>query len=209
MIKLYKDVTISQETVRLYQKEPLTLDTPSPTFDTVQMQAIQDASYQEGYLAGQEESRRLNDASMQSLKNQLEDLLASIPGGISQSRLALQSEIADIVWLIIQTFFIEKSANRDALELQINQILSQINSKQTIELNLHPNDIAALQNGDMRIHATHLNGLKIKSDESLTLGGCLIKTEHGVFNASIEKQVDKLKEVLLQIKQGKSYESLA
>jgi flagellar assembly protein FliH len=209
MAKLYKDVTVSQETVRLYEKEALLIDTPEPSFNAIHMQEIQDTSYQEGYLAGKEEITCLTETQMGLLKNQLEGLLFSIPDVISQSRLALQSEIADMVWLIIQPFFIEKTANRQAIELQINQILSQINSKQTVELCLHPNDIAALQNGDIRIDAAHLNGLKIKSDESLTLGGCLIKTEHGVFNASIEKQVDKLKEVLLHIKQGRPYESLA
>lgn len=209
MVKLYKDVTISQETVHLYQKAPLIIDTPEPSFNAMHMQQIKEESFQEGYLAGKEETLGLTQAQMGLLKNQLEALLTSLPETINQSRLGLQTEIADILWMIIQPFFIEKSANRQAVELQINQILSQINSSQAIELCLHPNDIAALQSGDIRLDATHLNGLKIKSDESLTLGGCLIKTEHGVFDASIEKQVDKLKDILLHIKQGKPYESLA
>lgn len=209
MVKLYKDVTISQETVHLYQKAPLIIDTPEPSFNAMHMQQIKEESFQEGYLAGKEETLGLTQAQMGLLKNQLEALLTSLPETINQSRLGLQTEIADILWMIIQPFFIEKSANRQAIELQINQILSQINSSQAVELCLHPNDIAALQSGDIRLDATHLNGLKIKSDESLTLGGCLIKTEHGVFDASIEKQVDKLKDILLHIKQGKPYESLA
>lgn len=209
MVKLYKDVTISQETVHLYQKAPLIIDTPEPSFNAMHMQQIKEESFQEGYLAGKEETLGLTQAQMGLLKNQLEALLTSLPETINQSRLGLQTEIADILWMIIQPFFIEKSANRQAVELQINQILSQINSSQAVELCLHPNDIAALQSGDIRLDATHLNGLKIKSDESLTLGGCLIKTEHGVFDASIEKQVDKLKDILLHIKQGKPYESLA
>ena len=209
MVKLYKDVTISQEMVHLYQKALLIIDTPEPSFNAMHMQQIKEESFQEGYLAGKEETLGLTQAQMGLLKNQLEALLTSLPETINQSRLGLQTEIADILWMIIQPFFIEKSANRQAVELQINQILSQINSSQAVELCLHPNDIAALQSGDIRLDATHLNGLKIKSDESLTLGGCLIKTEHGVFDASIEKQVDKLKDILLHIKQGKPYESLA
>ena len=135
--------------------------------------------------------------------------LAAIPKAIAQNRLDLNPEIADIVLLISQQFFIEQQKDSQALSQQINQVLGQLNNKHNVELCLHPQDINALQNGAIQLDATHLNGLKIKSDESLVLGGYVLKTNHGVFDASIEKQIDKLKEVLIQLKHRGTHAPLA
>lgn len=209
MTNLFKQVKVSPESISLYQA--ILQDTESALIQVdneIQLKQAKEEGYQEGYFIGKTKAEHLAQEQMNGLKKQLDDVLLSIPQAIAQSRLELHAEIADILWLIIQRFFVEQQSNRKAIELQINQILLQINSKQTVELCLHPQEITALQHGDIQLNASHINGLQIKSDESLRLGGCVIKTEHGVFDASLEKQIDKLKEALLHMKQGKPHVSL-
>lgn len=199
MAKLFKNAIISEEVVFLNQ--PIQ-EHVEPIEDHIQqLQELQlKETYDQGYLSGKAEERQLIEEELGQLKQQLSEALISIPQAVAQNRLALSDEIAEIVLMITQQFFIENQHNTEALSQQINQILSQLNNKQTVELCLHPQEITALQNGIIQLDAAHLNGLKIKSDESLALGGYRIKTSHGLFDASIEKQIDKLKEVLLQLK---------
>ncbi|CAM4394921.1 MAG: hypothetical protein LEGION0403_FIIPPAGN_00799 [Legionella sp.] len=211
MATLYKNVLVSTEEIYLYQEAPEEIEElipETPTVDESQWEQIRQEAYEQGYLAGTTEERsRLEQENSQN-QQQLEQILASLPQAVAQNRLDLANEIADIVLLISKQFFIEHSNNQQALSQQINHILTQLNDKQSVELCLHPQDITALQNGAMQLNAVHLNGLKIKTDESLALGGYILKTSHGVFDASIEKQIDKLKEVLLQLKQRGTHASM-
>ena len=207
MAKIIKNAVISTEFVSLVSDETAILN-PKPAIESTEpvinksaLETMKQEAYQQGYLAGQEETRALIDQEMALLKQQLEVALKAIPQAIANNRLELNTEIADIVLLISQQYFIEKESNPQALELQINQLLTQLNNKHAIELYMHPQEINTLQKGLIKLDAVHLNGLKIKSDDALTLGGYVIKTDHGIFDASIEKQIDKLKEFLLEIRQ--------
>jgi flagellar assembly protein FliH len=213
MAKLYKNAVISPE--ELFLNQPVVVEATvvpeeimTPVDESV-LENAQQESYDQGYAAGVIEGRTVVAQEFSQLKEQLAAALASIPQAIAQNRLDLSSEVADIVLLITQQFFIERQKDPKALTQQINQVLSQLNNKQTVELCLHPQEITALQNGMIQLDAAHLNGLKIKGDESLTLGGYVIKTEHGIFDASIEKQIDKLKEVLMQLKHRGQHAPLA
>ncbi|MFI4918184.1 MAG: FliH/SctL family protein [Legionellales bacterium] len=203
MAKLFKKAEISTEVVYLNDSQAIqpVLLPEQPALDLIEVEIKTEAAYQKGYLLGKDEANAMFQQQMALLKQQLEALIASIPPAIAANKQQLNTEIADTILLVCQQFFIEKQQNGKALEQQIHHILSQISNQQTLELCLHPQDLTALKQGAIQINAAHLSGLKIKSDESLRLGGCLIKTEHGLFDASIEKQIDRLKEVLLQIRQ--------
>ncbi len=209
MAKILKNVVISPEVMHITNSVP-TPDVnyevePEPLLDLVwnqeEVDVLKDEAFQEGYRLGKKEGKAIVEQQMLQLKQQIETTLAAIPQAIEQNRLALNQEIADIVLHIIQQFFVEKESNPQSLAQQINQLLKQLNSKQSIELYLHPNEIELLQNGLIKLHTQHLNGLKIKANDSLVLGGYVIKTEHGIFDASIEKQIERLKELLIQLRQ--------
>lgn len=193
---------INSAFVRCYE-EPEELVTPlviEPTYTEEEITSVKKEAYQQGYAQGQKELRE----EMQEKKAQMEQLLRSIPQAIQQNRLELQHEIYSLTMFIIENLFKEQSINPHFLESQINQLLAEINEQQSIELHLHPQEIKALQEGFIRINTTHQ--IKIKQDEALTLGGFIIKTSHGLFNASIEQQITALKQFLQQRRGGVSHE---
>jgi flagellar assembly protein FliH len=177
-----------------------TLLAPStPTYGEEELYALKEEAYQQGYLQGQEDATTLAHQQMGTLKEQLEQLLCSIPQALEQQRFDLHTELAAITVLILQSYFAEQVIDKNVLETKINLLLGQINSQQLIELYLHANDIKALQNGEIKLSAIK-NQITIKSDEALALGGFIIKTQHGIFDASLEKQINKLKDYLISMK---------
>lgn len=211
MAKLIKQISISSETVTLGEQPSSLSDTNEPTplesiqLNEVYLEELREQAFKEGFISGKKEGQLDVEQQINQIKKQLETLLLSIPEAINQHRLDLHTEIADIVLLIIQSYFIEQQGDHQALQSQINQILNQLNSQQSTELYLHPDAIKALQTASLKLEATHLNNLKIKADDSLILGGCLVKTEHGIFDASIETRIERLKQLLLKMKQGERY----
>lgn len=209
MAKLLKNVLVSAEIVTLNHsnKQQEMEAPPIPVGQDVPTHEQLEHAYQEGYLCARNEAANAAGQHITEHQQQLAALLHSIPQAVADNRLALHKDIADIVALITRNYFISQEQQPATLEQQINNILSQINSQQRVELCLHPQDVSLLKDGTISLSASHLNGLKIKSDDSLILGGCIVKTEHGLFDASIEKQIDKLKEALIGIRQGRLHAS--
>ncbi|WP_028388034.1 FliH/SctL family protein [Legionella fairfieldensis] len=216
MAEIFKQVVLSDEPFYPNQTTATAKDTAKNQSGTASPAVVEtpvvlkekahEEGYAEGYTQGltkgKEEGEKQAHEEVANLLQQLETLLQTIPAAISENRQALQTEIADIVLIIAQQFFIQQQHDKEFIARQISAALNQLNSKQTITLVLHPHDVALLQQGKLTIDFSQCNDLRIASDEKLRLGGCLIKSEHGLFDASIERQVDRLKQILLQIKAG-------
>lgn len=212
MAKIIKKALISLETITLGTTLPETsyeynerdiLNTTQ--LNETYLEELREQAFQQGFESGVNEGQNRAKQQIEGLKLDLENLLLSIPQAITQCRMELTNEIADIALLISQEYFAEQQRNPEALQAQINQILNQINNEQNIELCLHPEDIKLVQKANIQLETAHLNRLKIKADERLDLGGCLIKTEHGIFDASIETRIERLKDYLIQMKQGRHH----
>lgn len=207
MAKLFKNVSISTELIHLNAKLPsdnnhsVIIETTESKINDLEREERLSQAYQDGYLAATGSNQALMDQQITDLKNQLEALLLSLPEAVEQNRKSLSGEIADIILMIIQQYFIDKVSDVTALEQQIKKIISHLNNQQSIELHLHPSDISALQRNNIQFDSIYLNKLIVKGDTALSLGGCIVKTEHGIFDASIENQINKLKELLMQIRQ--------
>ena len=192
MAEVLKSAFISDDIVHIGTVTAIPVEAPA----VIAQHEIEDA-YNNGFKQGIAEAR----AQMKELKDAISALLQSIPAAVEDNRLHLSTEIADIVLLITQRFFIHQQQNKDAITNQITQTLNQLNQKQNIELALHPHDIALLQQGELNIDFKPYKNIRITPDETLHLGGCVIRSEHGVFDAGIERQIDSLKQVLLKKKQ--------
>lgn len=166
--------------------------------------------FQMGYEQGREKGitegisleKRNKHAEKNNLTTLLKSLIKQVPSEISSLREDLRQDIAHIVLSIVQPIFVQRQLDRSWLFKQINQILTQLNHRQEVELILHPEDIEQLQAHKIHLKTAHLRSLKICSDDQIFSGGCRIKTQHGLFEISIEKQLQQLREKLMNIQPG-------
>lgn len=197
MAEILKNTQLSEDIVYLHAVKPLvveSIETPLP----VEEKPLPDltAIFNQGLAEGVAQST----TQLQKESELLASLLDSIPQAIASNRLQLTEDIADIVLVIVQQFFINQQYSKEALAQQIQATIAQLNDKQTITLSLHPQDLLLLQKGQLPLDLKQYKNLRIMPDDSLRLGGCIITSDHGVFDASIEKQIDSLKQALLQIR---------
>lgn len=154
----------------------------------------------DGYFQDLTDGIDQENARFQEQISSLNALLHSIPEAISKHRHQLSAEIADIVLLIANKFFITQQKNKESIVHQITQIIDQLNNRQNITIALHPQDLTLLEKGDIQIDIASCENMRLVPDDDLRLGGCIVKSEHGVFDAGIERQIDSLKHVLLQMR---------
>lgn len=216
MAEIFKQISFSEEYCYLGlckqapQAEEIAITCESFSAEAKQWQEkAREEGYRLGFAQGMADALAKTEqqtaAQVNELVQQLNQLLQAIPAALHESRRELKTEIADIVLIIAQQFFIHQQQNKEAIAQQISATLNHLNDKQAITLALNPQDLALLQKGELTVDFSQCKDLRITADESLRLGGCRIKTEHGIFDASIERQIDCLKQTLLQIKKRYSH----
>ena len=196
MAKILKNIPVSHEITPIGRSE---LSTPTKVHEDDNL-FDNESAWQSGYSQGLMEGSAQERAMLSEQTNTLTQLLLSIPQAIKDHRMQLTSEIADIVLLIASKFFVHQQHTKDAIVHQVTQILLQLNEKQQLKIALHPKDLALIQQGDIELQVQDDEHIQLLADERLRLGGCIITSEHGVFDAGIERQIDQLKQVLLQMK---------
>ena len=193
MADILKHIQFSDEYVLIGEKIP-------------KKQALKDTSledaYQSGYEKGLTDGHQQITTQLQEQLILLNTLLETIPSAIHENRKQLSSEIADIVLVIAKQLFIHQQHDKKTITQQVHQIIEQLNDKQNLEIALHPQDLALLKSGEIQMDLRSCENLRFVADEQLRLGGCIIYSAHGAFNASIERQIENLKQVLLEIKFG-------
>lgn len=211
MTEILKQIVYNEGYFQLGQLPPSKESRPetSQAEKALALEQIREEGYKTGFQQGLTEGKTQGEAQAlrenKELRETLKSLINAIPLAVNENRLALKIEIADIVLTITQQFFIQQQQNKEAIAQQITNTLQQINEKQALTLSLHPNDLALLQQGDLKIDFCQYKGLRVTADESLGLGGCIIHSEHGLFNAGIEGQIERLKQVLLELKGENKY----
>lgn len=152
--------------------------------------------FSEGRTDGEKEGRARGEKALLETRNALSDVLASLKLAQKQARLALRSEIAGMVIPLVSPLFMELVHNPDWLKLRIDNLLTHIHSQETLVLYLHPVDIQRLEdNGVLQALPARVD---VCADESLRLGGCRLHSEHGILDAGIEEQMERLKLLLLK-----------
>ncbi|MFC3909486.1 FliH/SctL family protein [Legionella dresdenensis] len=216
MADIYKNSIISDEIIVLGSTES---NPVSETDDIAGEQVAEanseireqarEAGYNIGFQQGYDEGLQQAEQATAVHQHQLQQLLDAIPEAIRQNREHLTGEIADIVLAVCQQYFIRQQHTRETISQQVSQALSQINQQQSIEICLHPQDLALLKQGEITLDLSRHKNVRLSADDALRLGGCVIRSEHGLFDAGIERQIERLKQLLLQIKQRGPHEELA
>lgn len=203
MARILKNIVISDECIPLglvqasvSERSPLHAEPVKDEVNINDTEIVKQTRYAQGFSDGVAQER----AMLSQHTSTLVRLIHSIPQSIIDNRQQLSSDIADMVLLIVSKFFIHQQQNREAIVHQINQVIMQLNEKQHLSVALHPHDLALLKQGEIKFDFKDHQQLQFTADDQLRLGGCIVTSEHGVFDAGIERQIDQLKDILLRMK---------
>lgn len=199
---LFEDESFSEETVSTMpqdQIEPPPVHAPSPPADLGKQ-------IEEAYLQGKEEGQ-------QEIQLQFGSSLEMLAQGIEEvSRLRatlLQNSTQDMLRLVLsiarQVIHGEVSINRELILTTIEKALRAAVRSDHYHIKVHPDDLALVME-NKPLFITSINGLEsitVEGDPQIAQGGCLVESDLGAVDATIDGQLEEIRRTLLStVEQG-------
>lgn len=169
---------------------------PGAPMDTSQIAHIEEAAHQKAMLEVQkrvdEEVTNRTSEMQATLMESLENIALAkkeISKSIEQELVHLAIKIAEKI--VCREVSLDENV---ALEMT-KRALAQIDRRSLAEVHLNPEDFSFVQENQ---NETGFHGsLKLIEDQSVSRGGCLVHTDTGDFDATIESQFEEILEGLL------------
>jgi len=164
---------------------------------------IKAKAYQEGITKGKEDGKKEVLKQLAPLKDMLKKMIEQIEH--TQTAILKQEE-KSILHLCIQMaqkiIHTEIQQNPQVIRANLQEGLKSVGRHKITAIKLNPRDLDFLQNCKKDISQSILNlkEVDLKSDPNLLPGGCLIQTDLGYVDASIENQFQELKKPFVENK---------
>lgn len=114
----------------------------------------------------------------------------------------LQASRGDMLRLVMaiaeQVIRVEVSVNRDAILATIDRALQEAVRSDAYQIRVHPDDLLAASERKPLFLASisTLKNITFEADPSIARGGCMVESELGEVDATIERQLAELRRVL-------------
>ncbi len=177
------------------QPPPFAEEPPPPATATATGKQIQEA-YLQGKEEGQQEIRLQFETSLELFARGIEEI------GRLRSTL-LQNSTQDMLRLVLsiarQVIHCEVSLNRELVMTTIEKALRAAVRCDHYHIKVHPDDLA-LVTERKPLFITSINGLEnitVESDCQIVRGGCVLESELGMVDATIDGQLEEIRRTLL------------
>lgn len=182
-------------------------DITPPTVDATESKALKQQAFEQGFEQGKQvglaegmkKAHQKYHAERQTQGAQLQQMLSQIPQQVQTHYRQLSSQAVDLVAHLLPNFFVHHALKRSNIEHAVTQIIEQIDQQLSITVQISQHDYRLLQ--QQKITLPVKDNVTFTPSDHVQLGGCLIESEHGVFDGRLESQIDKLKQLLIHCKQ--------
>ena len=167
--------------------------------DALELKAIaKQEGHQEGYDTGYLEGKR----KYESLIQEAEVLKNNTQHKYHEYLNTAEADIVEIIMSIARKFIIDSVSNckDDVLNL-VKQTIESCSKRTTVNLKVAESDYSYINENQNKI-LKDINGidqLNIIPDESLQTGSCIVDTDSGSINASIDIRLNKIEQSLKRI----------
>ncbi len=161
--------------------------------------------FEKGYLEGRayaekeltQEKIRL-EAELGKKIKELDELLASVKKSLSEAVLSLDREVLDLLKLLTQKLLFKESLRDEALILRvIREALKEVVEGARVVIKVNPREAEFLKSFDLKaLSEKSFPVLSLEADSSITPGGCLLETNFGLIDATLERRWEEILKAL-------------
>jgi len=142
-------------------------------------------------------------------EQEMNNLLGALAAGLEEVGVirdtVLKNSTEDMLRLVMaiaeQVILCEVSANPSIIISTLQKALQSAISSSEYHVKLHPDDlaIAMLKKPLFMSSISGLKNITLEADQNLTRGGCLVESELGQVDATIESQLEELRQQLMSV----------
>lgn len=162
------------------------------------LQSATDKGYADGYEAGKKEGLTLYQDRCKELLTEMNAI------GVEKQRVIslAKREILNLSTKIAETILKSELSFNQAVSLNIvSEALSKITDKDNIIIRVNHLDYEyiSLNQAHLKELVPDIKHLQIIDDESVSQGGCIIETNLGYIDSTIETKIDSIKQALMAV----------
>lgn len=167
------------------------------------LKEVQEKAYEEGHQLGMIEG---TEKAFQEMKAELVERMKSMESMLKRievlkKQLLIDNE-AGLIKLVFEIAkkiaFRDLEQHHDAVKEIMTSVVGEAQADETVVVRLAPKDIAFLEELQAKAgeRIEGLERVKMIPQENVKSGGCLIETEFGSVNATVEERVDRIWQTL-------------
>jgi len=164
---------------------------------------VQEKSYTEGYevglIEGTEKAFQEAKANLLERMTAMENMLKQMEEMKSRLMIANEAEFVKLVFLTAKKIAMrDLEFSRDAVVEIMKDVVGEAQEDERVTVRMSPVDLSFIESlqekADQRIES--LRRVKFVREDSIKPGGCLIETEYGTVDATIEERVERVWQTL-------------
>lgn len=163
------------------------------------VEAALEEARRQGFSMGLQEARAAAEEELRKAKEEARRIVESARERASQEAQALihslSLRIVGLALEISKKIIQEEVATRPGLILKVAvSALSRAKGGDVAVIRANPADASVLEEGkdDLRGQAGWLREIRVEKDSSITRGGCIVETEGGVVDSTVETQLQEI-----------------
>jgi flagellar biosynthesis/type III secretory pathway protein FliH len=176
---------------------------------SVAIETAQKESYEQGYAQAMKDgedqyAKRLQEECQRVLKPQLEQMnhiVLAVQNAWKQFGTSVENVVITLSLAAAEQVVKKEVQNDDRIILnQIREGLKRISGVERLKLRLHPDDekIVRQSRTELLAHVDSVRDIVVEPDESVSRGGCILESESGSVDATVETQTKKMSELLTE-----------
>ena len=158
---------------------------------------IERQAYEQGYAQGENDGLERGQKKLEIVIRQMGSLLREIETRKEELFQTFEQEMVDLAFSLIKKVLRRESRlTEGVVKDTLRAAFNQVEENRRVVLHLNPGDYKyLLRNPDQLPFVLQDRArIKIIEDGTVTSGGCLLETEYGVIDATIEGQFDQIVE---------------
>ncbi len=183
--------------------ERLSLEKKVETEALSKLKEVQESAYQQAYELGLQEGRAQayeeHNAVLTERLNSFETVLTKIENLKTELVTANETHIVKLVYhLASRLAMAEISSRQELIGGVIRTAIGDVQSEERMTLKLSPSDLGFAEAMKDKAHGelSSFKNMRIEASDEISPGGCIIETNYGEVDATVEKRVQKLWDAL-------------
>jgi len=162
---------------------------------------IEQEAYDKGFASGEETGKKIGEDSYNDQLNQAKVLITELSNERQRLNKQYEAELLPLIKTMVDRLVNhEVSVNHLVIEKCLNKALSYVVAKSSVIVHISPDDFMAIRDASLD-NPDFLQGaenIELMEDPAISQGGCLLETDFGSIDATLENCREQLYQALDQ-----------
>ncbi len=156
---------------------------------------VEQEAYEKGFAQGEKDGRELGLRQYQTMAKRLENLIEALEREREGLLEKHQRELVELVRVVAERIaFCELKRSPEAIFSCLREALALVVEKARVTIRLNPQDLELIEGsaGELALDLGRFQKVEFRPDPGISRGGCLLETDFGLIDATLEHRREEL-----------------